>query len=147
MNHSPAATDIIRRYEGCRLSAYPDPASGGDPWTIGYGSTGAAIRKGVVWTLGQALADLEIRLRALDAQLVGLHHNKVTQNQHDAFVSLSYNIGIGSFANSTVLKDHLAKNYAHAALAFTWYNKAHGMIMQGLVNRRHAEALLYLGTR
>ncbi|KQW79698.1 glycoside hydrolase family protein [Brevundimonas sp. Root1279] len=44
----------LKRDEGLRLNAYPDPLSGGDPWTIGYGATGKDIRKGVVWTDAQA---------------------------------------------------------------------------------------------
>ena len=49
----------IKQEEGLRLNAYPDPLSHGDPWTIGYGSTGPDIRQGVVWTQEQADAALE----------------------------------------------------------------------------------------
>ena len=60
---------LIKRYEGLRLTAYPDPASGGDPWTVGYGATGPAIRQGTVWTLDVAEADLLARVTTLSEQV------------------------------------------------------------------------------
>lgn len=50
----PRLIEDLKRDEGLRLHAYPDPLSGGDPWTIGYGATGPGIRKGTVWTQEQA---------------------------------------------------------------------------------------------
>jgi lysozyme len=47
---SRACLTLIKRFEGCVLEAYPDPGTGNDPWTVGWGSTGPGIRKGVVWT-------------------------------------------------------------------------------------------------
>jgi lysozyme len=40
------AVDFVSQHEGLRLNAYPDPATGGDPWTIGYGSTGPNVKPG-----------------------------------------------------------------------------------------------------
>lgn len=54
----PQLVADLKRDEGLRLAAYPDPLSGGDPWTIGYGHTGPEVRKGLVWTEGQAEAAL-----------------------------------------------------------------------------------------
>lgn len=51
---SPHLLDDIRRDEGCEPHAYPDPLSGGDPWTIGYGCTGPGIGPGTIWTEAQA---------------------------------------------------------------------------------------------
>ena len=48
------ALPLIKRFEGCVLTAYPDPGTGDDPWTIGYGATGEGIEEGVVWTQAQA---------------------------------------------------------------------------------------------
>ena len=55
---SPHLIPDLMSDEGCRLTAYPDPLSGGDPWTIGYGATGPSISKGTVWVQEQADADL-----------------------------------------------------------------------------------------
>ena len=60
----PVLIAQVRRDEGCRLTAYPDPLSGGDPFTIGYGATGPGIGPGTVWTQAMADADLESRLDA-----------------------------------------------------------------------------------
>jgi hypothetical protein len=45
---------LLRQWEGCLLSAYPDPASGGVPWTIGYGHTGPEVTAGLT-IMGAAL--------------------------------------------------------------------------------------------
>lgn len=55
---SPYLLADLRRDEGCRLQAYPDPLSGGEPWTIGYGHTGREVVPGLVWTETTALAVL-----------------------------------------------------------------------------------------
>ena len=43
MKMSQAGIDLIKEFEGCHLKAYPDPKTGGDPWTIGFGATGPDI--------------------------------------------------------------------------------------------------------
>ena len=53
-----SALRLIKEFEGCKLTAYPDPGTGGEPWTIGWGSTGQGIGPGVVWT--QATADARL---------------------------------------------------------------------------------------
>jgi len=55
---TPYLAADIGRDEGLRLHAYPDPDTGAEPWTIGYGCTGADIGPGLVWTLAQAQAAL-----------------------------------------------------------------------------------------
>ena len=51
---TPAGYRLIQSWEGCRLQAYPDPASGGAPWTIGYGHTGPEVKPGLVISQEQA---------------------------------------------------------------------------------------------
>jgi GH24 family phage-related lysozyme (muramidase) len=60
-------------------------------------------------------------------------------------VSLAYNIGLGNYATSTVLKRHKAGQYAGAANAFLLWNKAGGKVLPGLVLRREDERSLYMG--
>ena len=55
MTPSEACFALVKRFEGCRLDAYPDPATGGDPWTIGWGHTGPEVHKGL--TISQDIAD------------------------------------------------------------------------------------------
>lgn len=141
---SRACFDLIKRFESCRLSAYPDPGSGGDPWTIGWGSTGPDIHRGTVWTQAQCDARLALdvsRFADKVEKLIG--GAPTTQHQFDAMVSLAYNIGQGNLASSTLLRKHRAGDHAGAAEEFHKWNKAAGRVLPGLVKRRAAESLLY----
>jgi lysozyme len=136
---------LIKRFEGCRTAAYPDPGSGGDPWTIGWGSTGPDIHKGLVWTQQQC----DDRLAA-DVQRFALQADKLigpastTQSEFDALVSFAYNLGLGNLASSTLLKLHKAGKHDEAAQQFLRWNRASGQVMRGLTRRREAEAALYV---
>lgn len=142
---SKAGLDLIHSFEQCKLTAYPDPGSSdGNPWTIGWGSTGPDIKRGTVWTQQQAderfKADIAGREDKLNATLVGV---PTTQAQFDAMLSLGYNIGMGALVGSTVMRRHKAKDYKGAATAFGMWNKNDGKVMRGLVRRRTAEADMY----
>lgn len=147
----PDAIRIVQEFEGCakkigggKLQAYPDPGSGGDPWTIGWGSTGPDIKRGTVWTQEQADARFAEHLQefaAKVARLVG--PARTSQRQFDAMLSLAYNVGVGNLAGSTLLKKHKRGDYAGASNEFIRWNKAAGRVMHGLSRRRQAEAKLY----
>lgn len=142
---SKAGLALIKSFEGLSLKAYPDPATGGEPITIGYGHTGG-VKLGTVWTQAQAdsrLADDVSRFANGVAKLIG--DAPTTQGQYDAMVSLSYNVGLGNFGSSTLLKKHKAGDYAGAAAEFGKWVNAAGKRMNGLVRRREAEAQLYRG--
>lgn len=142
----PLSLTLVKRFEGCRLTAYPDPGSGGDPWTIGWGATGKGIAKGVTWSQ----ADADYRL-ALDVSRFAAEVDKLlgaspaTAYQKAALVSFSYNVGIGNLGGSTLLKKHKAGDYTGAAIEFAKWNKASGKVLNGLVTRRAAEAEMYRG--
>lgn len=140
----PHALALIKRFEGCELKAYPDPGSGGDPWTIGWGATGAGIRKGVVWTQDAAdarlIKDVE---RFGDGVAKALGGAPATDRQRAAMISLAYNIGLEAFEDSTLLRFHKAGNYKGAALQFLRWNRASGKVLAGLTRRRAAEAAVY----
>lgn len=141
---SAACFAIIKEFEGCRLTAYPDPGSGGDPWTIGWGSTGADVKPGTVWTQQQADTRLMIDVTAFSAKVARLLGNaSTTQHQFDAMVSLAYNIGVGNFSTSTLRIMHKVGNVTGAQQQFARWNKASGKVLSGLVRRRAAEARLY----
>lgn len=143
---------LIKDYEGCakkradgRFDAYPDPATGGDPWTIGWGSTGAGIERGTVWTQAQCDDRLAEHLADFSAKVAGaLGGAATTQSQFDAMVSLAYNIGVGKLRSSTLLRKHCAGDHVGAADEFHKWNRANGKVMPGLVKRRAAEAVLYV---
>lgn len=134
--------DLIKSYEGCRLAAYPDPATGGAPWTIGYGHT-AGVKQGDTCTQEQAdewLAD-EVAKFAESVQEVVTA--PLTQHQLDALVSLAYNIGMGNLKKSTLLKKLNKEDVAGASQEFLKWTKANGKVMAGLVNRRKSEKALF----
>lgn len=139
---------LIKNWEGCRLTAYPDPGTGGDPWTIGYGHTSAAGEPKVVRGLKitqQEADDILVRdLAKYEAAVDRALTRSPTQPQFDACVSLCYNIGQGAFAGSTVVRKFNAGDITGSADAFLLWNKAGGKVMQGLVNRREAERLHFL---
>ena len=146
MTPSKACADLVKSFEGCVLKAYPDPATGGDPWTIGVGATGPGIAKGVVWTQEQAddrlMADLGRFGRGV---WNAIREKETTQNRFDALVSFAFNVGLGNLLSSTLLRKHVAGDYAGAADQFSRWNKAAGKVMTGLTRRRAAEAALYRG--
>lgn len=141
---SKRGLDLIKQYEGCILKAYPDPATGGDPWTIGFGHTGPEVKKGLVWTQAQAnsaLADDVCEFGNGVLKLVG--NAPTTQGQFDALVSFAYNVGLGKLKTSTLLRLHKSGDHAGAKAQFARWNKAAGKVMAGLTKRRAAEAGLY----
>lgn len=143
---SDAGAALVKQFEGCRTSAYPDPATGGAPWTIGYGATGPEIVRGTVWTLQQCDErlhdDLNRFARGVSDAIGGA---PTTQNEFDAMVSLAYNVGLANFRSSTLLRMHRAGDKAGAAAQFVRWNRADGKVMGGLTRRREAEAEMYRG--
>ncbi|MEM7688040.1 MAG: lysozyme [Pseudomonadota bacterium] len=148
-------TALIKRFEGCArlrkdgmVEAYPDPGTGAEPWTIGWGATGAGLElgsrigPGTVWTQEQCDARLadDLKRYARDvAQALG--DAPATQSQFDAMVSFHYNTG--AIGRATLTKRHVAGDYEGAAREFARWNKAGGRVLRGLVRRRSAEEALY----
>lgn len=137
------ALSLIKQFEGCKLDAYPDPGSGGDPWTIGWGSTGEGIRKGLRWTQAQADQALAADVAKFASGVDQLVTSPTKAHQRGALISLSYNIGLGALKGSTLLRKHNAGDYAGAAAEFGKWNRAGGKVMAGLTRRRDAERSVY----
>lgn len=157
MKASARASALIHEFEGFRANAYPDPGSrDGKPVTCGYGSTrhldGRPIQMGETWTREYAARvfarDLAVFEQGVNTLLKG---RPTTQNQFDALVSLAYNIGLDidddaypeGLGDSTLLKHHLAGDYARAKASFRSWRFNDGKEMRGLIRRREAEAALY----
>lgn len=147
MNVSQKGIDLIKSFEGLKLEAYPDPATGDDPWTIGYGTTvypsGKKVSKGDIITKNHADYCLNHDVQNFSQGVESLIKVPTTQGQFDAMVSLAYNIGLGAFSKSTLLRKHNDKCYSCAANQFPLWNKAAGKVMSGLIRRRAAERELY----
>jgi GH24 family phage-related lysozyme (muramidase) len=148
------AEKIIKEFEGCRLKAYPDPASGGAPWTIGYGTTrysgGGPVRKGD--TITQSQAEEYLRTSLLDLYAPSVFHlipsaKNWNASQVAATLSLGYNIGLGALEDSTLRRRMNAGESPVTVFseeAPRW-NKADGKVLEGLVRRRNAEVELFVG--
>lgn len=141
---SPQGVDLICGFEGLELKAYDD---GAGVCTIGYGTTiyphGKAVQYGDTCTIEQAKNYMQYDLRRFEQAVTAAVNVPLNQNQFDALVSLSYNIGIGAFKNSTLLKLLNASDYNAASHQFDVWIKAGGKTVQGLVNRRAVEKLLF----
>lgn len=151
----PEGIALIKRFEGCArlrrdglVEAYPDPGTGGEPWTIGWGATGKGLKKderigpGTMWTQKECDARFAEDLKIYAAEVArAIGNTPTTQSQFDAMVSFHYNTG--AIARATLTRKHNAQDFEGAAAEFKRWNKAGGRVLKGLVNRRRAEAALY----
>jgi lysozyme len=143
MNPSENCYNLIKEFEGCKLTAYPDPATGGEPITIGVGHTGG-IKLGTTITQEQADAYLVSDVAHAATAVNQMVTVPMTQGQFDALCSFAFNLGVGNLKSSTLLKDFNANNVQGAANQFLVWNKAAGHVMAGLTRRREAERTLFL---
>lgn len=143
---------FIKKMEGCKNTAYKDVV--GIP-TIGIGfiQYGTGTKIGQKVHMGDTLTDAEIMQEFTvqikkyeDAVLNNLTkevREEITQSQVNALVSLCFNIGIKAFLGSTVLRELNKRKYKASCEAFSMWNKAGGKVVQGLVNRRKQEQVLF----
>ena len=136
--------EVIKEAEGLRLEAYLCPAG---VWTIGYGHTGPDVWPGLVITEKWAEQLLEEDLKRFEAYVSGYVRVDLTQDQFDALVSFTYNVGAEAFKNSTLLRKLNAGDYEGASKEFTRWNKSKGKVLPGLVKRREKERKLFVGEK
>jgi lysozyme len=150
---SSACLSIIKQYENLELNAYPDPGTKAEPITIGYGTTvyadGRKVRMGDTITAEQAEFELKHHVeKKVCVDLTKLLQNiNFNQNQIDSLISLVYNIGIGAFKKSTLLKKIKANDIAGAAEQFKVWNQSAGKVLAGLAKRRNTEYQLFIETK
>ena len=148
------ALPLIKEFEGCKLTAYPDPETGGEPWTIGWGTTrfydGAAVKQGD--RISQALADdlllarLEHDANELAAALPPQSWQALNVNQRAALLSFSYNSGPYWYGSTgyTTLTAHISRQeWSKVPAALMLYVNPGGPSEAGLRRRRKAEAALW----
>ena len=140
---SAKALDLIKNFEGCRLTAYDD---GFGIFTIGYGHTGPGVVKGLTITQEQADDLLAGDVRSANATLNRLVAVPLTDNQRAALISFVFNVGSQAFKTSTLLRLLNSGDYTAAAAQFERWNKAGGVEVRGLTRRRLAEAALFQAT-
>jgi lysozyme len=139
MKISQAGIDLIKKFEGCRLVAYRDAVN---VLTIGYGHTNS-VRTAQRINQAEAEALLRQDLEEFEKGVEAAVTVPLNQNQFDALVSFSFNLGLGNLRKSTLLDYVNAKNFAAAAKEFQRWDKAGGRVLLGLTRRREAEAALF----
>lgn len=154
MKTSQVGRDLIMDFEGCRLEAYPDPKTGGAPWTCGWGATDPSIGPGTVWTQEQADERFDEHLTLFEGMLNNAVTTTITQGQWDALISILYNVGPGgsrkdgiiklkSGAPSTLLRLVNARDFEGAAREFERWVSPGSSVERGLLRRRQAERRVF----
>ena len=141
MKTSDNGIKTIKAHEGLRLTAYPDPGSGGEPWTIGYGHTGQ-VHPGMSITEEQAEELLKGDLEGFERAVENLLPIPLTQSEFDALVSFAFNVGSYALQTSTLRKRLLAgepRCRVYQEELKRW-NKSGTNVLLGLVRRRQKEA-------
>lgn len=145
MQVSNNGINLIKQFEGCKLTAYQDSVG---VWTIGYGWTqpvdGKSVAKGMTITQKKANDLLTEGVAQYEKGVTNLVTVPVNQNQFDALVDFAYNLGVNALKGSTLLRKLNAGDYAGAANEFPKWNKAGGKELAGLTRRREAEKFLFL---
>ena len=133
--------EIIKKYEGFSSQAYKCPAG---VWTVGWGHTGRDINKDTILTREEAELTLQKDVANLQEQILFLLDDKPTTNELDALTSLVYNVGLGAFKKSRLLKRiNLKENGELIAKEWIEFNKVNGKVVKGLLRRRAEEICLY----
>lgn len=133
--------ELIKKYEGFSSQAYKCPAG---IWTVGWGHTGRDINKDTILTREEAELMLKKDVANLQEQILFLLDDKPTTNELDALTSLCYNVGLGAFKKSRLLKRiNLKENGELIAKEWIEFNKVNGKVVKGLLRRRAEEICLY----
>jgi len=144
MIYSKNGLHLTEQFEGLRLTAYPDPGTGGAPWTIGYGHTGPEVHQGLTITQQQAENLLARDIQTASDAVNRLVKFPINQNEFDALVDFTFNCGVGNLKVSTLLKMINAGDVIGASKEFAKWNLANGHVLPGLVKRRQEEMRLFL---
>lgn len=142
MKTNKKGLDLIKKSEGLSLKAYLDPATGGEPITIGYGHTGGVKITDKI-KQEQANQFLQKDLERFEKGVTELVKVSLTSNQFSALVCFSFNLGLGNLKISTLLKLLNANKIEQVPQEFLKWNKANGKEMKGLTVRRLAESNLF----
>jgi lysozyme len=145
--------ELIKEFEGCHLSAYPDPLSGGLPITIGWGSTrdfaGKPFKLGD--KISQKVADdlliNQIKKEFIPALSKIPYWSEMNDNQRGALLSFAYNLGAGFYnsSNFNTISRHLReKNWGMIPKVLEMYRNPGSNVEAGLLRRRKAEGKLWV---
>ena len=147
MKISENGLNLIKEFEGLSLKPYLDVVK--IP-TIGWGNTYYPDGKKVTLN-DKPISEIEatellnyVAQKDFGDKILQLVKVPLNQNQFDALVSICYNIGMGNFSKSTLLKKINQGDFKGASLEFERWNKAGGVVLAGLVKRRLKEKALFI---
>jgi lysozyme len=142
LSYDATGLTFTEKEEGCSLMPYQDSVG---VWTEGYGHTGADVVPGIAITQAQADTLLAQDIQAAVDAVNRLVDIQLTQEEFDALVDFVYNLGIGAFAESTLLKLVNKSDFVQAADEFEKWDHAGGVVLAGLMQRRLAEREMFQG--
>ncbi len=132
---------LIKKFEGCELEAYKCAAG---VWTIGYGST-KGVKEGDSLTQEDADKLLRHEMDEYEGYIKDMVKIDLKQNEFDSLVSWVFNLGPANLKTSTMLKVINDNKLEEVPSQMKRWNKANGKVLEGLIRRREAEALLFQG--
>ena len=141
MNISQEGLSLIKKFEGCELKAYKCAAG---VWTKGYGST-KGVKEGDTLTQEEADELLLHEMEEYEGYINDLVKVPLEQCMFDALVAWVFNLGPTNFSSSSLLRVLNEKKYEEVPYEIKRWNKAGGEVLNGLIRRRKAEALLFEG--
>jgi lysozyme len=139
MTYSEDGLHLTEQFEGCKLDAYQDSVGVA---TIGYGHT-RNVTMGMTCTQEQAEQWLQEDIQSAADAANRLVTVELTQQEFDALVDFTFNLGAGNLQSSTLLRLLNSGDYTGAAAEFQKWDKAGGQVLAGLLRRRQAEADMF----
>ena len=141
MKTSAEGIALIKKFEGLELDSYQCSAN---VWTLGYGHT-QGVAEGDSCSEEEAEIILVNDLKGFETYVNALVDVELDQNQFDALVAWTFNLGPTNLRTSTLLKKLNAGDYNDVPSEIKRWNRAGGQVLYGLIRRREAEALLFAG--
>ena len=138
---SQEGISLIKSFEGCELTAYR--CSANVP-TIGFGHT-AGVSDGDTCTQEEAETMLAEDLEEFEDYVKNYVESELQQNEFDALVAWTYNLGPANLKESTMLKELNSGNFEEVPRQMKRWNRAGGEVLDGLIRRREAESRLFKG--
>jgi lysozyme len=148
MSDLSCAINLIRKYEGFNEKAYPDPTTGGDPYTFGYGTQfypdGSPVRKGHCCSKEKALEYLFHEINLIETQLLKLNFG-LESHMLQALISFVHSIGWEPFLYTSIIDNLELENYESVTHEISrWIFDADHKVIGGLLDRRREEIDLFL---
>ena len=141
MKTSEEGLELIKSFEGCETTAYQDSVG---VWTIGYGHT-KGVEEGQTCSIEDAETMLSEEMDEYEGYINNMVKVELEQCEFDALVAWVYNLGPTNLGESTMLKVLNDGQFDRVPDEMRRWNRAGGQVLQGLVRRREAEALLFQG--